>query len=104
MDITALTHLRALAAPDLEGRPGHLEAAAPSQGPGFAEVLEESLEQVSRLEHDAQAAAERLVSGKGGEIHEVMIRMKEAQVAFEMVLAVRNKAIEAYQEVMRMQV
>jgi len=104
MDITALTQLRALSG--VEGRSTHLgvEAAPEAGATSFSELLKESIGEVSHLEHEASRAAQDLVRGKGGELHDVMIRMKESEVAFELVLAVRNKAIEAYQDVMRMQV
>ncbi|MGD2064741.1 MAG: flagellar hook-basal body complex protein FliE, partial [Nitrospirota bacterium] len=70
----------------------------------FSEVLKDSLSEVNDLQIQANDAAQALVSGRGVALHDVMIQMKEAQVSFELVLAVRNKVIEAYQEVMRMQV
>ncbi|OIP62063.1 MAG: flagellar hook-basal body complex protein FliE [Nitrospirae bacterium CG2_30_70_394] len=74
------------------------------KGASFADLLQESLGTVSVLDQQATVAATNLVTGQGGELHDVMIRMKESEVAFDLVLAVRNKAIEAYQDVMRMQV
>ncbi len=104
MDITAITQLRALSG--VEGKGGHLGVETPpeAKGASFVELLKESIGEVNHLQQESGKAAEALITGKGGELHDVMIRMKESEVAFELVLAVRNKAIEAYQDVMRMQV
>jgi len=104
MDITALTQLRALSG--VEGKATHLRVETPPEvkGASFSELLKESIGEVNQLQQASSHAAQGLVTGKGGELHDVMIRMKESEVAFELVLAVRNKAIEAYQDVMRMQV
>jgi len=104
MDITALTQLRALSG--VEGKAAHLRVETPPEvkGASFSDLLKESLGEVNHLQQEAGQAAQNLVTGKSGELHDVMIHMKESEVAFELVLAVRNKAIEAYQDVMRMQV
>jgi len=101
MDITTQHHLRAVLGPENQVR-GFTTEAAP--GTSFGEVLKESLAEVNDLQIQAKNAAGDLVTGRGGELHDVMIQLKEAQVSFEMVMAVRNKVIDAYQEIMRMQV
>lgn len=102
MDITTQHHLRAILGP--ENRVQGFTAEPSPEESSFSDVLKESLAEVNDMQIDAKEAAQNLVTGGGGEIHDVMIRLKEAQVSFEMVLAVRNKVVEAYQEVMRMQV
>ena len=101
MDITTQHHLRAILGPENQVR-GFTSESPPETS--FGEVLKESLAEVNDLQVQAKSAAADLVSGRGGEMHDVMIQLKEAQVSFEMVMAVRNKVIDAYQEVMRMQV
>jgi len=101
MDITTQHHLRAILGPENQIR--GFSAEAPPET-SFGEVLKDSLAEVNDLQVQAKNAAEDLVTGRGGELHDVMIQLKEAQVSFEMVMAVRNKVIDAYQEVMRMQV
>ncbi|HEX9593857.1 MAG TPA: flagellar hook-basal body complex protein FliE [bacterium] len=101
MDITTQHQLRAVLGP--ENRVQGFTSEAPA-ATSFAEALKESLVEVNDRQIQANAAAAALVTGRGGALHDVMIQMKEAQVSFELVLAVRNKVIEAYQEVMRMQV
>jgi len=101
MEITTQQHLRAILGPENQVR--GFTSDAPTQT-SFGEVLKESLAEVNDLQLQAKDAAGELVTGRGGELHDVMIQLKEAQVSFEMVMAVRNKVIDAYQEVMRMQV
>ena len=102
MDITTQQHLRAILGPENRVQGFTTAEAAPQTS--FGEVLKESLADVNDLQVKADHAAEDLAAGRGGELHNVMIQLKEAQVSFEMVMAVRNKIIDAYQEVMRMQV
>jgi flagellar hook-basal body complex protein FliE len=59
--------------------------------------------QVDRLEDQASAAVTGLMTGSGVDVHQAMIATEKASMAFEMALAVRNKAVQAYQQVMSMQ-
>ncbi len=68
----------------------------------FSHVLAESLGEVNRLQMEADKSIEALVSGNNKNIHETMIAISKADLAFRMTMQVRNKVIEAYQEVMRM--
>jgi flagellar hook-basal body complex protein FliE len=81
---------------------------AASAAPGtattpFAGLLSGALGQVSTLENQASTAVEGLMSGSGVDIHQAMIASEKASMAFELALAVRNKAVQAYQSVMGMQ-
>jgi len=83
----------------------------PSEGPvrardgkGFAEVLSEAWREVGRLQAVADEATVRLVSGEVEHLHDVVIAAEKASLAFELVLSLRNRVLEAYQEIMRMQV
>lgn len=68
----------------------------------FGELLQESINEVNRLQLKADISIEGLVSGENKNIHETMIAISKAELAFRMTLQVRNKVIEAYQEIMRM--
>lgn len=70
---------------------------------GFAENLKSSIGAVDKLQHQAdQAMQEGAVNG-ATRIDETMIKLEEADLSLRMLLKVRNKALEAYQEMMRMQ-
>lgn len=75
--------------------------AAPA--PGFAEALGNGLQQVSDLEHDADALIEDVATGGPTKIHEVMAATNQASLATDLLVQVRDRALESYHEVMRMQ-
>jgi len=72
-------------------------------GSGFGEVLEKSLASVNGQMQEADHMAAGLVSGDHSNIHETMIAMEKANIAFKLVTKVQSKVIDAYKEVMRMQ-
>jgi flagellar hook-basal body complex protein FliE len=83
------------------GRPA---APSPTETEGFAESLKSALGDVNTLQNDAGNALQRLVAGENVDIHEVMISNAEAGIAFDLMMEIRNKLVEAYQELQRMQV
>jgi len=78
-------------------------AAASTANSPFSELMNNAIGKVSELESQAHSAVEGLISGGGVDVHQAMIATEKASMAFEMVLAVRNKAIQSYQSVMGMQ-
>ncbi|MDR3134566.1 MAG: flagellar hook-basal body complex protein FliE, partial [Deltaproteobacteria bacterium] len=71
--------------------------------PGFVDHLKATLENTNGLQHQAKTAMEELATGRNGNIHETLLSMSKAETSFKMVMQVRNKVLNAYQEVMRMQ-
>ena len=69
----------------------------------FADLFTDAAGQVTQLEGQARASIDGLMTGSGVDVHEAMIAAQKASMAFELALAVRNKAVEAYQQVMGMQ-
>jgi len=69
----------------------------------FADLLTEAVGEVQHLEQKAKVSIEGLISGRGVDVHEAMIAAQKAGMGFELVLAVRNKALAAYQQVIGMQ-
>ncbi len=78
-------------------------AVASQSATPFAGVFRSMVEQTSTLDQKASEAVEGLLSGQGVEIHEAMIAAQKANMAFELALQVRNKAVAAYQQMMGMQ-
>ncbi|RMD97605.1 MAG: flagellar hook-basal body complex protein FliE [Calditrichaeota bacterium] len=70
----------------------------------FADTLKSFLKDVNQLQTEAADNVEALISGETVDVHDVMIAMEKASVGFEMVMEIRNKLLEAYQELMRTQV
>lgn len=70
----------------------------------FGETLKEATSAVNNLQAEAGQAVEKLVKGEAIDLHEVMIAAEKAKTSFELLMEVRNKAIDAYREIMRMHV
>jgi flagellar hook-basal body complex protein FliE len=70
----------------------------------FADQLQQAVSQVDNLQTQREEMVEGMVSGQVTEVHDVMIAAQESQLAFELLLEVRNKLLESYQEIMRMSV
>jgi len=78
------------------------ESAGGAASP-FSALLTDAVGQVNQLEDQARTAVEGLMTGTGVDVHQAMIASEKADMAFELALAVRNKAVQAYQQVMGMQ-
>jgi flagellar hook-basal body complex protein FliE len=70
----------------------------------FPQIFKEMVNNTNELQGKAQDLAEKFVLGQVTDIHEVMVAAEEAGVALDLVMEIRNKLIEAYQELMRLQV
>ncbi len=97
-DITLLTHLQGL------GQSAVQKPAAENLAGDFAAVLKDTVGKVNQAQIDADHQAERLHSGEAKNLHEVMITMEQADISMRLLVQMRNKVVDAYQEVMRMQV
>ena len=71
-------------------------------GPSFKDALLQNLEQVNELQQDATAAIEDLQSGRRSDLEGVILATQKADTAFKMLQSVRNKVIEAYEQVQQM--
>jgi flagellar hook-basal body complex protein FliE len=69
----------------------------------FSDLLTDAVGQVNQLEDQARVAVDGLITGSGVDVHQAMIATQKASMAFELALAVRNKAVQAYQQVIGMQ-
>lgn len=72
--------------------------------PGFNDTLINSIKEANTLQIKAQEAMENLATGRSQNIHETILAIEQAEIAFKMVTQVRNKVMAAYQEIMRMAV
>lgn len=82
---------------------------APAQSPyeaqkSFTSFLKESLDKVNESQIESDKLTEKMALGQNVDLHQVMIASQKSSVAMQLTLEVRNKAVEAYQEMMRMQV
>lgn len=79
-------------------------AAAPAGTMPFSERFADGLQEVNRQLLATQRDLQQLAVGDVANLHEVLIRLEESRTALQLLLQVRNRALEAYQDVMRMQV
>ncbi|ABN51702.1 MAG TPA: flagellar hook-basal body complex protein FliE [Hungateiclostridium thermocellum] len=70
----------------------------------FSDYLKNAIKQVDELEKQSKAVAEDFAAGKTDNIHEVMIAAQKADIAIQFTLQIRNKILDAYNEIMRMQI
>ncbi len=73
-------------------------------GVSFDETLKQFVTDVNSLQNQASESIEKLATGEIEDVHQVMIAVNEASTAMEFMLEIRNKIVEAYQEIMRMSV
>lgn len=85
--------------------PTGANAAGRAQAPasGFGDALNNGLQQVSELEHRADAMVTDVATGGSTKVHEMMVATTESALAVDLLVQVRDRALEAYQEVMRLQ-
>ena len=78
-------------------------AARPTAAAGFGDAMKQGLEQVSGLEQQADAVTKSLATGGPATVHDLMVANTKASIGVDLLVQTRNRAVEAYQEIMRMQ-
>lgn len=90
--------------------PNNLETATPVAGKkdapnvNFSDILKGALKDVNDAQLEADEAVQSVMKGETKDIHDTMIALQKADVSLKMMLEVRNKIVEAYQEIIRTQV
>jgi len=77
------------------------QQATKPQGADFGKVLLDSLKEVNKLQVESDKSIQELATGKKESIHETMIAIEKASVSFQMMMQIRNKIIEAYDQLMK---
>lgn len=70
----------------------------------FLSVFREAFDRVNQYQIEADRLTDELIAGKVDNLHQVMIASQQANISLQFAVQVRNKVVEAYQEMMRMQV
>jgi len=87
--------------------PSQMRTATPqpssTEGKSFKDVLAETVGEVQRLQTEADTTIKKLVAGEIKDVTEAVVAVEKADVSFQTMMAVRNKIVAAYEEVMRMQ-
>jgi flagellar hook-basal body complex protein FliE len=102
--------LNTLASPPLQGAtklpgalPDGLSAAPSAPVDGFSRMLDGLVSSVSGKEAQADSITSQVLLGDSSQLHQSVIAMQEASTSLSLMVAVRNKLVESYQELMRMQ-
>ncbi len=83
---------------------GDADGASSGNGANFSDILRNSLEEANVAQVQADTAVKELVAGRSKNIHETMLAIEKADTSLKLMMQVRNKIIDAYREIMRMQV
>lgn len=83
-------------APDMPG------FKSPKADKGFGDTLKKAVDDVERLNQKADNSMEDLATGRSKTLHQTMIDVEKADIAFRLMVTVRDKAVSAYQEIWRM--
>jgi len=89
---------------NLEIKPRHFDIDVGEIDNSFGDMLTDAIQSVDNTMKASEANIQSFVSGQSNNIHDVMISMQQSQLSFQMMVEVRNKLIDAYQELSRMQV
>ena len=89
--------------PTMPAMPGGTEAAG-NAASSFGQALTDAISNLSETQSAADDASVRMAAGEPIDLHEVMLARETASLHFQLAVQVRNKLVEAYQDVMRMQV
>jgi flagellar hook-basal body complex protein FliE len=79
------------------------ERSIPSEQESFGQWLNKSIENVNKMQQEGDSAAMKLLTGESADIHGTMIAMQKASISMNLMMEVRNKIINAYEEIKRMQ-
>jgi flagellar hook-basal body complex protein FliE len=96
--VTPISNVTPIALPQLA--PVTSSAGQPGE---FQKVLAGAINQVESLNNNAADSAQKFLSGENEELHTTILATQKAELAFQLGLQVRNKVVDAYQEIMKMQ-
>ncbi|WP_018660057.1 flagellar hook-basal body complex protein FliE [Heyndrickxia acidiproducens] len=97
----------ASAASNIFSSPSQKKAGGSNSGAAsatFSDLLKQSIDSVNQQQNHADMLITKLANGENVDLHQVMIAAQKAKISMQAALEVRNKAVEGYQEMMRMQV
>src|SRR5262245_16428570 len=108
MEIPAISmRVPELNTPSVKSKPDNPPAAEAGNGSsagGFGQALATAISNLNETQNAADDASVRMAAGDPIDLHEVMLARETASLHFQLAVQVRNKLVEAYQDVMRMQV
>jgi len=99
MELSAIQAVGAIGAPERKA-----ETAAGAEPPDFAKWLEQQVQVADREIRTADREVQKLAVGESDNLHQVMLSLERARLSLDLIVQVRNRLLEAYQDIQRMQV
>jgi flagellar hook-basal body complex protein FliE len=81
-----------------------LKATDEDSSESFGRILKNSINEVNKLQNQADKSIERLATGEEKDIHNTMITIQKAQISFELMTQIQNRLLSAYDELRRIQI
>jgi flagellar hook-basal body complex protein FliE len=79
------------------------QTPAGEKNTGFGEILKDAISTANELQKQSDQQIQKFMAGESQDLHTTVIAMQKADLSFQMMMQVRNKIVQAYQEIMRMQ-
>jgi flagellar hook-basal body complex protein FliE len=79
-------------------------ASGQTAGAGFEGLLKDAISSINEIQQGASQAVDALATGQSQNIHQAMIALQQADMSFQLMMAIRNKLVSAYEEIQRMQI
>lgn len=90
--------------PALGVEAGPIQVAGPQPSASFGQFVGDGVEQVNQALIASQSDLQSLALGNAQNLHQIMMRLEETRLSFELMMQVRSRVLEAYQDVMKMQI
>jgi flagellar hook-basal body complex protein FliE len=74
------------------------------EGASFGDMLKSAISTVNELQKQSDKEIQKLMTGEAEDLHTTMIAVEKADLSFQLMMQVRNKIVQAYEEIMRMQI
>jgi flagellar hook-basal body complex protein FliE len=91
-----------LGIPEIPGQIGNAQKGG--SGPSFGDFLKSAVQNVNDLQNQSDQVIKQFLAGDGPDVHTMVLAANKADMSFQMMMQIRNKLVQAYQEIMRIQV
>ena len=102
--ITALAPISTVGGPEALAQASAATGAQGNGGPSFGQMVSQGVDEVNQQLLSSQTDLQELAVGNTQNLHQIMIRLEETRLSFQLFMQVRNRLLEAYQDIMKMQV
>jgi len=101
--INSISNIRILPADVVAPNSAGAPAAVGKGEDSFLGTLKQSMDQIEGAQGEAASQVAQLLNGKGADVHSAMIAVEKADLSFQLMMQVRNKIVQAYQQISNMQ-